>query len=202
MTGVTCTLQLWSKKNVRDDIKYTWTNLKIVRLVIARTHGWVKLPWTVPTSSSHRSSTVFANLSVKTSVLGAQKNRLIETVLLSTHNIRFGLEKRKSFFLITHSYLEACNELTVLVIDIGLLSYLNMAISTCIINFIKYFLDILLQTHELIVRYNRDLKTQSSATGYFRASISWWSKLYIQTNCWKVLFSCQFNLNRKSIIKK
>ena len=28
--------------------------------------------------------------SVKTYVLGAQKNRLIETVLLSTHNICFG----------------------------------------------------------------------------------------------------------------
>ena len=28
--------------------------------------------------------------SVKTFVLGAQKNRLIETVLLSTHNICFG----------------------------------------------------------------------------------------------------------------
>ena len=27
--------------------------------------------------------------------LGAQKNRLIETVLLSTHNICFGLEMRK-----------------------------------------------------------------------------------------------------------
>ena len=29
------------------------------------------------------------------SVLGAQENRLIETVLLSTHNICFGLEIRK-----------------------------------------------------------------------------------------------------------
>ena len=28
-------------------------------------------------------------------VLGAQKNRLIETVLLSTHNIRFGQEIKK-----------------------------------------------------------------------------------------------------------
>ena len=32
----------------------------------------------------------FSYQSVKTCVLGAQKNRLIETVLLSTHNICFG----------------------------------------------------------------------------------------------------------------
>ena len=31
-------------------------------------------------------------------ILGAQKNRLIETVLLSTHNICFGWEIRKLFF--------------------------------------------------------------------------------------------------------
>ena len=31
-------------------------------------------------------------------LLGAQKNRLIETVLLSTHNICFGWEIRKLFF--------------------------------------------------------------------------------------------------------
>ena len=35
---------------------------------------------------------------VITYVLGAQKNRLIETVLLSTHNICFGREIRKLFF--------------------------------------------------------------------------------------------------------
>ena len=60
VSSVTCALQLWSKKErgVRDDIKYTWTNLKIVRLGIPRTHGWVELAPTVPTSSSHRSSTV------------------------------------------------------------------------------------------------------------------------------------------------
>ena len=33
-----------------------------------------------------------------TYVLGAQKNGLIETVLLSTHNIHFGREVRKLFF--------------------------------------------------------------------------------------------------------
>ena len=33
---------------------------------------------------------LFSYLSVKTCVPGAQKNRLIETVLLSTHNICFG----------------------------------------------------------------------------------------------------------------
>ena len=45
-------------RGVRDDIKYTCTNLKIVRLGIARTHGWVELALMVPTSSSHQSSTV------------------------------------------------------------------------------------------------------------------------------------------------
>ena len=33
---------------------------------------------------------IFSSLSVLTYVLGAQKNRLNETVLLSTHNIHFG----------------------------------------------------------------------------------------------------------------
>ena len=33
---------------------------------------------------------IFSNLLVLIYVLGAQKNRLIETVLLSTHNICFG----------------------------------------------------------------------------------------------------------------
>ena len=33
-----------------------------------------------------------------TFVLGAQKNRLVETVLLSTHNICFDLQIRKVFF--------------------------------------------------------------------------------------------------------
>ena len=46
------------KRGVRDGIKYTLTNLKIVRQGIARTHGWIELPPTVPASSSHRSSTV------------------------------------------------------------------------------------------------------------------------------------------------
>ena len=60
MTGVTCALQIRSKKKrgVCDDIENTCTNLKIVRLGIARTHGWVELAPMVPTSSSHRSSTV------------------------------------------------------------------------------------------------------------------------------------------------
>ena len=47
-----------NKRGVCDDIKYTWTNLRIVRLGIPRTHGWVELASTVPTSSSNRSSTV------------------------------------------------------------------------------------------------------------------------------------------------
>ena len=42
---------------------------------------------------------IFSYPPVLTYVLGAQKNRLIETVLLSTHNIRFGREIGKMFFL-------------------------------------------------------------------------------------------------------
>ena len=41
---------------------------------------------------------MFSYPSVLTYVLGAQKNRLIETVLLSTQNICFGLEIRKLNF--------------------------------------------------------------------------------------------------------
>ena len=41
---------------------------------------------------------LFTYPSVQTCVLGAQTNRLIETVLLSTHNIYFGLEIRKIIF--------------------------------------------------------------------------------------------------------
>ena len=41
---------------------------------------------------------MFSEPSVLTYVLGAQKNRLIETVLLSTNNICFGLEIRIFFF--------------------------------------------------------------------------------------------------------
>ena len=44
--------------------------------------------------------------SVLTFVLGAQKNHLIVTNLLSSHNILFGLEiKKKKYFLIMHFYL-------------------------------------------------------------------------------------------------
>ena len=50
---------------------------------------------------------IFSYPSVETFVLGIQKNRLNETVLLSTQNICFGWEIRKSI-LATHSYLEAC----------------------------------------------------------------------------------------------
>ena len=39
--------------------------------------------------------------------MGAQKNSLIETVLLSTNNIMFGWELRKLFFYGTHSELKA-----------------------------------------------------------------------------------------------
>ena len=49
---------------------------------------------------------LFSYQSIKTCVLGAQKNRLIETVLLSTHNICFGWEIKKINFQ-SHAYLEA-----------------------------------------------------------------------------------------------
>ena len=41
---------------------------------------------------------IFSYPLVLTYVLGAQKNRLIETVLLSTHNICFGREIRQLTF--------------------------------------------------------------------------------------------------------
>ena len=44
---------------------------------------------------------IFSYLLGQTFVLGAQKNRLIETVLLSTHNICFGGEMRKNIFYYT-----------------------------------------------------------------------------------------------------
>ena len=40
----------------------------------------------------------FSYSSVLTYVLGSQKNRLLETVLLSTHNICFGWEARNIYF--------------------------------------------------------------------------------------------------------
>ena len=43
---------------------------------------------------------IFSYLSILTYVLGAQKNRLIETVLLSTHNICFVSDLRKLFFVL------------------------------------------------------------------------------------------------------
>ena len=45
---------------------------------------------------------LFSYPAIKTYVLGAQKNRLIEMVLLSTHNICFGLEIRKIIFSYAH----------------------------------------------------------------------------------------------------
>ena len=43
---------------------------------------------------------IFSYPSILTYVLGAQKNRLIETVLLSTQTICFGSEKKKIDFLL------------------------------------------------------------------------------------------------------
>ena len=51
---------------------------------------------------------IFSYPSVLTYVLGAQKNHLIEMVLLSGHNICFGWEIRKLFFFGVHSLLKAC----------------------------------------------------------------------------------------------
>ena len=45
---------------------------------------------------------LFSYQAIQTQVLGAQKNRLIETVLLSTHNICFGWEIRKIIFSYLH----------------------------------------------------------------------------------------------------
>ena len=44
---------------------------------------------------------IISYLSILAFVLGAQKNRLIKTVLLSIHNIGFGCEIRKFFFVRT-----------------------------------------------------------------------------------------------------
>ena len=53
---------------------------------------------------------VFSYQSVLTYVLGARKNRLIETVLLSTHNIYFGWEiKKKQILLRALFYFKACS---------------------------------------------------------------------------------------------
>ena len=41
---------------------------------------------------------IYSNNSVLAYVLGAQKNRLVETALLSTRNICFGREMRKFIF--------------------------------------------------------------------------------------------------------
>ena len=45
-----------------------------------------------------RKMKLFSYPSILTCVVGAQKNRLIETVLLSTHNICFGSEIKKIVF--------------------------------------------------------------------------------------------------------
>ena len=44
---------------------------------------------------------IFLPINFKTCVVDAQKNRLIETVLLSTHNICFGREIKKIVFQYT-----------------------------------------------------------------------------------------------------
>ena len=62
---------------------------------------------------------LFSYPSMQSCVLGAQKNRLIETVLLSAHNISFGLEIRKKQFSSTHSYLEDCVNIFCLIVLIG-----------------------------------------------------------------------------------
>ena len=49
---------------------------------------------------------IFSYPKVVIYVVGAQKNRLIETVLLNTHDLCFGRDVRKLIFNFTH-YLEA-----------------------------------------------------------------------------------------------
>ena len=56
-------------------------------------------------------SLLFSHPSVKTCILDAQKNRLNETILLSTHNICFGLERWK-LYLMTHFYVEIWRKCT------------------------------------------------------------------------------------------
>ena len=51
--------------------------------------------------------------------LGAQKNRLNEMVLLSTHNICL-VEKLENKVLITHAYLEVCKYLGIIFIFISI----------------------------------------------------------------------------------
>ena len=55
---------------------------------------------------------IFLSIILK-SVSGAQKNHLIELVLLSTHNIWFGREMKKIFFQ-HRSYLEAWDSIPVI----------------------------------------------------------------------------------------
>ena len=72
-------------RGVRDDIKYTCAKLKIVRLGIARTHGWVELAPMVPTSSSHRSSTVGFNVHAHSSFISLVWSLLLKDTLLRTY---------------------------------------------------------------------------------------------------------------------
>ena len=53
---------------------------------------------------------IISYLLVQTRVLGAQKNRFIETILLSIHNVLFRLSN-KNCFLITHTILRSANSL-------------------------------------------------------------------------------------------
>ena len=57
---------------------------------------------------------IFFYLSVKTSVLGAYKNRLVETVLLSTHNM-FWLRNKKNNFLL-HTFILGPGEINMVII--------------------------------------------------------------------------------------
>ena len=61
----------------------------------------------------HLKLRIFSYRTVIIYILVAQKNCLIETVLLSTHNIYFGGEIRNIFLFIALSYLEACSHLSI-----------------------------------------------------------------------------------------
>ena len=70
-----------------NDLMYWFTNMHILTIVLLNLHISHRLRYTKIVSLK---MLIFSYPSVLTYVLGAQKNRLNETVLLSTYNICFG----------------------------------------------------------------------------------------------------------------
>ena len=83
---------------------------------------------------------IFSYPSVLTYVLGSQKNRLIETVLLSTHNIGFGLEIRKLFFWYAILTSPACRCLVLCVHLQSVIFLYNSHIAGCVISTIYHII--------------------------------------------------------------